>query len=125
MATPGSSKFEARSESERVEGNAQVAGVLPEMRPAIGVQRNDHRIGKRARGLNGVVGIHGEMERPAGLRRAGERQHDAGLETPRHLRHAIVPDRVAADVDRTAVPFADDSTKPMTSPANGSIPAGP
>ena len=121
----GLEQLEARAEAECIEGGAQVAGVLAEMRPAIGVQGNDHGIGERARGLNGVVGIHGEMKRTAGLRRAGERQHHAGLETPRDFRHAVVPDRVTADVDRTAACLPEVTTKPMTSPDNGSIPAGP
>ncbi|WP_423959386.1 hypothetical protein [Bradyrhizobium sp.] len=33
---------------------------------------SDRSIGKRARGLDRVVDIHPEVERPAGLRRAGE-----------------------------------------------------
>ncbi len=66
----GLEQLETRSEAERIEGGAQVTSVLAEMRPAIGVQGNDHGIGERARGFNGIVGIHGEMKRTAGLRRA-------------------------------------------------------
>ena len=104
---------------------SEIAAALPEMRPAVGMQRNDDGIGKRARGLDGVVGVHGEMERPAGLRRAGERQHHAGLEAARHLGDAVVPDGVAGDVDRAAALASTITTKPMTSPDKGSIPAGP
>ena len=52
--------------------------------------------------FDGVVGIHGEMEWTAGLRRAGEWQHHGGLEAPCHFGHAVEPGGVAADVDRAA-----------------------
>ena len=73
------------------------------MRPSVGMHRHDHRIRKGARGLDRVVGVHGEMERTAGLGCARERQHHAGLEAPRNFGHAVVPDGVAADIDRAAV----------------------
>ncbi len=64
------------------------------------MHRHDGRIRKRVRGLDGVVDVHREIERPARLCRAGEQQHDAGLEATRHLGDAVIPDRVAGDVDR-------------------------
>jgi len=88
-----------RAKPERIERRAQIAGALAEMGPAVGVHRHDHGIGKRARGLDGVVGIHGEMKRTAGLRRARERQHHAGLEAARDLGDAVEPHRIAADID--------------------------
>src|SRR5450631_192836 len=99
----GLENFQPRPEAERIERRAQIAGVLPEVRPAVGVQRDDHGIRKRPRGFDGVVGIHGEMERAAGLRRAREWQHHAGLEAPRDFGDAVIPNRIAADVDRTDV----------------------
>src|SRR5882757_9950102 len=70
------------------------------MRPAVGMHRHDHGIRKRPRGLDGVVGVHREMERPAGLRRARERQHHAGLEALRDLGDAVIPDGIAAVLAR-------------------------
>jgi hypothetical protein len=90
--------FQARPEAERIERRAQIVRVLAEVRPSIGVQRDDHGIRKRPRGFDGVVGIHGEMERPTGLRRAREWQHHAGLEAPRDFGDAVIPNRIAADV---------------------------
>ncbi len=58
--------------------------------------------GKRARGLDGVVGVHRQMKRPAGLRRARKRQHHAAAEAPRDFGDAVKPDGIAADIDRAA-----------------------
>ena len=77
VATPGS-KIRKRDPNPSVsKGRANRSALLAEMRPAVGMYGHDHRIGKRARGLDGVVGVHGEMERTAGLGCAGERQHHA------------------------------------------------
>ena len=99
----GLEDFQARAEAKRVERRAQIVRVLAEVRPSVSVQRDDHGIRKRPRGFDGVVGIHGEMERAAGLRRAREWQHHAGLEAPRDFGDAVIPNRIAADVDRTDV----------------------
>src|SRR5262245_31349878 len=88
------------AKAERVEGGAQVTRVLLEMRPAVGVDGDDQRIGKGARGLDGVVGVHGEMEGPAGLRSPCKGQHDAGLEAPGDFGDAVEPGGIAADVNR-------------------------
>src|SRR5258708_36591135 len=99
----GLEQLQPCAETQRIEGRAQVISALPEVRPSIGVQRDDHRTRKRARGFDGLVGIHGEMKRAAGLRRACEWQHHTGLEAPRDFGDAVVPDRIATDVDRAAI----------------------
>jgi hypothetical protein len=70
VATPGCSR--SRPESERIERLEQVVAALFEMHPALIVDWNDRRLGKRLRGFDGVICIHGEMERSACLRRASE-----------------------------------------------------
>jgi hypothetical protein len=95
-------QFQPLAEAERIEGQAQVLCALLEMGPAVGVDGHDHRICERARGLDRVVGIHGEMEGTARLRRAGKRQHHAAFEAPRDIGDAVEPGRVAADIDRGA-----------------------
>src|SRR6516165_8602840 len=65
----GLQNLQPLAEAERVEADTQILGALPEVRPAVGVNRHDHGIRKRARGLDRVVGVHGEMEGTAGLRR--------------------------------------------------------
>src|SRR3954470_9809665 len=62
--------LQARTKAERIEGGAQIASALAEMRPSLGMHGHNHGVGKGARGFDGVIGVHREMERPAGLRRA-------------------------------------------------------
>src|SRR5262245_4166934 len=88
------------AEAERVEGHAQILRILLEMGPAVGVDGNDQCIGKGTRGLDGVVGVHGEMEGTTGLRSAGKGQHDTGVEAPGDFGDTVEPGRVAADIDR-------------------------
>src|SRR5581483_1949635 len=95
----GLEQMQAPVETKRLEGLRQIVGALPEMRPALVVDRNNRGIGKRGRGLDRVVRIHRQVKRPARLRRAGKQQHNAGLEAARNLGHAIVPDGVAGYVD--------------------------
>ena len=46
------------------------------------------------RRLDGIVDVHGEVEGPARLCRAGKEQHHRRCKTPRHLGHAVPPDRL-------------------------------
>lgn len=46
-----------------------------------------------------LVRLHGEMERPARLRRPRERQHHPTFEAARDLGDAVEPGSVAADID--------------------------
>jgi hypothetical protein len=79
------------------------------------------------RGLDRVVGVHGEMEGATRPRRAGEQQHQADRETPRHLGHAVVPNRVAGDVDGWTVLHAEHKADHVAGDrldAGGSVPRG-
>jgi hypothetical protein len=99
------------------------------MRPSVGVHGHDDRVGEGARGFDGVVRVHREMERPAGLRRARERQYHARLKALRDLGDAVIPDGIAADVDRAAaVPVrgddeADDVARERLDPGRA-VPCG-
>src|SRR5580704_2730747 len=95
----GLQNLQPLAETKRVEADAQILRVLPEVRPAIGMNGHDHGVRKRARGLDRVVGVHGEMEGTAGLRGAGEWQHHAAVKTPRDLCDAVEPGGVAGDID--------------------------
>src|SRR4029453_2899684 len=62
--------------SERLEGNFKIARTLRKMPPTFGMNWNDDRIGKGARGLNRVVGIHREIK---GGRASARRPRTAAL----------------------------------------------
>ena len=47
-----------------------------------------------------IIGVHGEVERISCAGRAGEEEDHAGTKAARHLGYAIVPDRIASDVER-------------------------
>ena len=72
------------------------------------MNRDNRRLGKMPCGLDHIIGVHGEIERPARLRRAGERQHSADIETVCNLRRAVEPRRVAGDVNAACVLYAQD-----------------
>ena len=78
----------------------EVLGTLREMRPAVAMDRNNHRVGKRVRCLDRIIGVHGEVERTSCAGRAGKEEDHAGTKAARHLGYAIVPDRIASDVER-------------------------
>ena len=86
--------------AQSLEGELKIVRAFGEMRPAIGVQRHDRSAGESAGRLDGVVGIHGQVERAARLRRAREQQHEARLEPPPHLGDPVEPYGVARDVER-------------------------
>ena len=78
----------------------EVLGALREMRPAVAMNRNNRRVGKGMRCLDRIIRVHGEVERTSCAGRAGEEENDAGMKAARHLGYAIVPDRIASDVER-------------------------
>ena len=51
------------------------------------------------RRFNCIIGVHSEIEWTACAGRAGEQEHYTGSKAACHLSHAIVPDRVASDVE--------------------------
>jgi hypothetical protein len=61
---------------------------------------DDERVREGVRGLDRVVRIHRQVERAAGLGGAREQQHDVDFEATRHFGDAVVPDRVAGDINR-------------------------
>jgi hypothetical protein len=56
-------------------------------------------------GLDCVVRVHREMKRAARPCRTCKQNDDADLKTPRHFGNAVVPHRVAGDVDQLTVPL--------------------
>jgi len=78
----------------------EVLGALREMRPAVAMDRINRRVGKGVRCFDRIIGVHGEVERTSCPGRTGEEEDHAWTEAVRHLGQAIVPDRVAGDVER-------------------------
>jgi hypothetical protein len=72
--------LQSRPQAERGERALDVVAALGEMRPAVAVNGNDHGVGECVRGLDRVVGIHGQVERAARLRGAAKQQHHSCAE---------------------------------------------
>src|SRR5215470_18806792 len=95
------------ADSKSLKGRFKIARPLRKMPPAFGVNGNDDRIGKSARGFDRVVSVHREIERAARLRGACKQQHNLGRKAPGHLRDAVVPYCVAGHVDRWMIVQAE------------------
>ena len=90
---------QALAMAENLERAFEIVRAFGEMRPALGAQRHNRRAGESAGRLDGVVGVHGQVEFAARLRRARKQQHEARLEPPLHLGNAVEPYGVARNID--------------------------
>src|SRR5262245_57889707 len=91
--------MQARSEAKRFERLEQIVAALLEMRPTLIMDWNDHGVGKSLCGFDGIVSVHREMKGATRLRRARKQKDDIGRKAARHLGDAVVPDRVAGDIN--------------------------
>ncbi len=90
--------------THRPERIFQVFAALSEMRPPIGVDRDDGGAREGGGRLDCVVRVHGEVELAPRSRGSREEEHEAGVEAPIYGCDAVEPNRVAGDVDWPEVP---------------------
>src|SRR5262249_22266951 len=90
---------EAFAMTECPERLLQLVGAFGEMGPAIIVDGHDQSVREDMRGLDGVIGVHGQIKLTPGLCSSCKQQHEARVEAPLDFSNAIEPYGVASNID--------------------------
>src|ERR1700749_1261440 len=90
---------------ELIEGVRELILAFLQVRPAFVVDGNEGGAGKSVGRLQSVLAAHGHAEAASRLSRSGVEHHELGREAARDLRSALVPKRVAGDVDEIPGPL--------------------